>query len=46
VLAGPETDHYFTVMNGDWEVSADGRYIVFQNATDRNMWLLEITPEA
>ena len=33
----------FTVMNGDWDVSVDGRRIVFQNALDQNMWLLEIT---
>jgi hypothetical protein len=33
----------FTVMNGEWEVSADGRSIVFQNALDGNMWLLELT---
>jgi len=33
----------FTVMNGDWNISADGRRIVFHNALDRNMWLLELT---
>lgn len=32
----------FTIMNGDWEVSADGRRIVFHNAADKNMWLLEL----
>lgn len=32
----------FTVMNGDWEVSVDGKRIVFHNALDRNMWLLEL----
>lgn len=31
----------FTVMNGDWSVSADGRRIVFMNAVDRRLWLLE-----
>ena len=36
------SDIQFTVMNGDWDVSADGRRIVFQNALDQNMWLLEI----
>lgn len=31
----------FTIMNGDWDVSADGRRILFHNAADWNMWLLE-----
>jgi hypothetical protein len=31
----------FTVANGLWSVSADGRRIVFFNALDRTMWLLE-----
>ncbi len=31
----------FTIMNGDWDVAADGQRIVFQNAADWNMWLLE-----
>lgn len=33
----------FTIMNSDWDVSADGRRIVFQNAEDWNMWLLEMS---
>ena len=33
----------FTIMNGDWEVSADGRRIVFQDARTRAMSLLEMT---
>jgi hypothetical protein len=33
----------FTVMNGDWEVSADGQRIAFQNAADRSLWLLELS---
>lgn len=41
VLTSPETLP-FTIMNGDWDVSADGRRMVFQNALDRNMWLLEM----
>ncbi|MFW5748269.1 MAG: M23 family metallopeptidase [Chloroflexota bacterium] len=40
ILVVPETQP-FTIMNGDWDVSADGRRIIFQNALDRNMWLLE-----
>lgn len=34
----------FTVMNGDWSVSADGTSILFQNAADQNLWLLEMQP--
>jgi len=36
-------DHMaFTVANGDWSVSADGQRIVYLNANDLTMWLLEI----
>lgn len=31
----------FTIANGDWSVSANGQRIVFQNAADMSMWLLE-----
>jgi hypothetical protein len=41
VLVTPD-DLAFTIMNGDWAVSADGRRIVFHNAADRTMWLLEM----
>jgi hypothetical protein len=34
--------HPFTIANGDWAVSPDGNKIVFVNARDRNMWLLEM----
>jgi hypothetical protein len=33
----------FTIANGDWSVSPDGRHIVFLNALDGTMWLLEET---
>jgi hypothetical protein len=42
MLASWETGESFIIMNGDWDVSADGRHIVFQNALDWNMWLLEV----
>lgn len=32
----------FTIVNGDWSVSADGQRIVFQNAADGRLWLLEV----
>ncbi len=41
MLTDPQTTP-FTVMNGDWSVSADGRRIAFHNAVDRSLWLLEI----
>ena len=33
------------ILNGDWRVSPDGQYIVFVNAADRNLWLLELPGE-
>ena len=33
------------ILNGDWRVSPDGRYIVFVNSADRNLWLLELPDE-
>lgn len=35
---------HFTVASGNWEVSPDGRKIVYVNALDRTMWLIEETP--
>lgn len=31
----------FTIANGDWSVSPDGNAILFQEARDDNLWLLE-----
>lgn len=41
LLTNPETQP-FTMMNGKWEVSADGRYIAFHNLVDRNLWLMTV----
>jgi Tol biopolymer transport system component len=30
------------ILNGDWRVSPDGKYVVFVNSDDRNLWLLEL----
>jgi len=30
------------IANGDWKVSPDGRYVVFVNSVDRNLWLVEL----
>jgi Tol biopolymer transport system component len=32
------------ILNGDWRVSPDGRYIVYVNSVDRNLWLLKLPP--
>jgi len=34
-----------TILNGDWRISPDGRYVVFVNSADRNLWLLELPEE-
>lgn len=41
VLTTPDTLP-FTIKNGDWDVSADGQRIVFHEAADNQMWLLEM----
>jgi Tol biopolymer transport system component len=30
------------ILNGDWRVSPDGRYVVYVNSVDRNLWLLTL----
>ncbi|MGH2594227.1 MAG: hypothetical protein ACRDGG_12015 [Anaerolineae bacterium] len=32
------------IANGDWKVSPDGRYVVYVNSVDRNLWLVELAP--
>ena len=32
------------IANGDWDVSPDGRYVVYVNSEDRNLWLVELLP--
>jgi len=32
------------MANGDWRVSPDGRYVVYVNSEDRNLWLVELKP--
>ncbi len=29
------------ILNGDWRVSPDGKYVVFVNAADKNLWLVK-----
>ncbi|NJR12746.1 hypothetical protein HC776_02450 [bacterium] len=38
-LTDPTTEPFLT-LNGDWRVSADGRWIAFHSAADRNLWLI------
>jgi Tol biopolymer transport system component len=32
----------FSVANGDWEVSPDGRQVIFVNSIDQNIWLITL----
>lgn len=34
----------FKIANNDWSVSPDGRYVVFVDAADHNLWLIELSP--
>jgi Tol biopolymer transport system component len=38
-------DSPFKIGNGDWDVSPDGKRIVYVNARDRNIWMVTL-PEA
>lgn len=44
----PLTDPALTpihIANGDWALSPDGARVVFVNAADRNLWVLELTTD-
>jgi Tol biopolymer transport system component len=30
------------ILNGDWRVSPDGKYVVFVNSVDKNLWLAKL----
>ena len=30
------------ILNGDWRVSPDGKYVVFVNSVDKNLWLVKL----
>lgn len=32
----------FSISNGDWEVSPDGRQVIFVSSTDNNIWLITL----
>ncbi|MDH3674548.1 MAG: hypothetical protein OES12_03555 [Anaerolineae bacterium] len=32
----------FSISNGDWEVSPDGRHVIFVNSLDQNIWLITL----
>ena len=32
----------FSIANGDWDVSPDGRYVVFVSSSDQNIWLITL----
>ncbi len=47
--AEPMTDPellQFSIANGDWTVSPDGRYVAFVGSGDYNIWLLTLPPPA
>ncbi|MGJ3238336.1 MAG: M23 family metallopeptidase [Anaerolineae bacterium] len=35
----------FTMMDGRWSVNADGTMILFRNAVDRNLWMIDIATQ-
>ena len=41
-LIAPAASSQFRIANGDWDVSPDGRRLVYLNARDRALWLVEI----
>ncbi|MEO1644154.1 MAG: M23 family metallopeptidase [Chloroflexota bacterium] len=43
-LTNPQTQP-FTVMDGRWSVNADGTHILFRNANDRNLWMMDIATD-
>src|SRR5574341_1365842 len=46
--AAPVTDPALTpfrVANADWAVSPTGEFVVFVNAEDQALWLIQLTPE-
>jgi Tol biopolymer transport system component len=32
----------FSISNGDWDVSPNGRQVVFVNSADNNIWLITL----
>lgn len=32
----------FSISNGDWDISPDGRQVVFVNSADQNIWLITL----
>jgi Tol biopolymer transport system component len=36
-------DSPFHISNGDWDLSPDGRHLVYVNASDHNIWLISLT---
>ena len=40
-LTNPDT-LFFSISNGDWNVSPDGRQVVFVNSADQNIWLMTV----
>jgi Tol biopolymer transport system component len=32
----------FSISNGDWDVSSDGRHVIFVNSADQNIWAITL----
>ena len=41
-LIAASPDSPFRIANGDWDVSPDGRRLVYMNARDRALWLADV----
>ena len=39
------TQQSFSIMDGRWSVNADGSMILFRNAIDRNLWIMDIATQ-
>ncbi len=43
LLVSASAESPFKIGNGDWDVSRDGQHVLFVNARDRNIWLLNLS---
>lgn len=41
-LISASADSPFKIGNGDWDISSDGKHVIYVNARDRNIWLINL----
>ena len=41
-LISASADSPFKIGNGDWDISHDGKHVIYVNARDRNIWLINL----